>query len=138
MDSSMGGSQRFERLALGVICVTTVSLVAINFAISPQHVMTTSNALAELGSPPLLGGCLTGFWALRSSNWRRALLGGFFGTFVLAIILAIAYGIIHDMIDGGMLPGIATAFNQLVIYGPVGGLFFGIVYSRRVARRAAT
>ena len=138
MDSNTGGSQRLERLTLVGICVATVSYVGINFAVSPQHVMTESNALAEFGAPPVLGGCLAGFWALRSSKCWRAFLRGLIGTFVLAIILAIAYGIIHDLIDGGMLPGIATAFNQLVIYGPVGGLVFGIVYSIRVARRAAT
>src|SRR5437016_3863300 len=72
VDSNSGGSQRWERLTLGGICVATVCYVAINSAVSPQSVTTVSNALAEIGSPPLLGGCLTGFWALRSSMWWRA------------------------------------------------------------------
>ena len=100
-----------------------------------MNIPSETTAIAELGAPPVLGGCLTGFWALRATRWWRALLYGFIGTIPMAIVFAIVYGIIQDMIHRGSIPGAITAFNQLLI-GPIAGVVFGIVYAIRVATRA--
>ena len=136
MVSSPGDSRWLDWLILAGICAATVCLVAINFAVSPQNVMTASNAVAELGAPPVLGGCLSGFLALRAKRWWRAFLYGFIGTIPTAIFFAIVYGIIQDLIQPSSIPSVITAFNQLVI-GPIAGVVFGIVYAIRVARRVA-